>query len=156
MKKITKLLSMAFILCISQTAVSKPSINTMQTCQGLLDYLEIKLQDAPSNYPIDKVKKVREGLSQYHGYIQEEIVTPGLLQFNGGDASKAEAMQQQVDAYKTTIVKGLTTRYSSYDGLVTDHAISVNECAKEAVPSGEALENLKYAINTLIELAQIN
>ena len=154
MKKTPTFLLVGLACCFSQSALSKASINDMQTCQGLLDFLEIKLDDAPSHYPADKVTKISKGLNQYNNYIQEEIVSPGLLEFNGGNASKADAMQLQVDAYKATIVKSFIARNKT-SSLTTDYAISVNNCAKKAVPSGEALESLKYAINTLIELAQI-
>ena len=155
MNKITQLITAVFFGCFCQTAFAKPSINNMQSCQGLLDYLEIRLKDAPSDYPTDKVNRVREALNQYNKYIQKEIVSPGLLQFNAGDANKANAMQLKVDDYKETLVKSYTSRFNS-PRLVTDFAISVNNCAKEAVPSGSALEELKYAINTLVELAQLN
>jgi hypothetical protein len=37
----------------------------------------------------------------------------------------------------------------------SDHAISINDCAKQAVPSGQALEDLKVALHTIIKLAKM-
>ena len=154
MKKISKLLTVILICGFCQPALSA-LINEMQACQGLLIYIDNKLNTAPPEYPSDKVMKVRKGLKQYNEYSQDQIVAPGLLQFNAGDAAKAKAMQLQVDTYKTSILKGMQARDSS-SKITSNHAISINNCAKKAVPSGQALENLKFAINTLIELAQLN
>lgn len=153
MKNTITLLFVVTIFSMSQTVQSKPSINTMQTCQALLDFLEFKLQDVPAEYPLNKVKKVREGLIQYNEFIQKDIITPKLLQLNPGNKEKANSMQIKIDEYKAFLFDSYTKRFST-PHLVTDFAISVNNCAKEAVPSGEALENLKYAINTIVELAQ--
>ena len=97
----------------------------MQGCQALIDHVDNILEDAPEAYREKDVKNVRNGLKFYNKYIQAEIVTPGLLKFNGGDEKKAKAMQAQVDAYKKT------------------------------VPSGDDLEVLKVALTTMLELAKL-
>jgi hypothetical protein len=130
-------------------------INDMQSCQGLIDFIDSKLDSAPAKYEKGDVKKVRKGLDGYNQYIQREIVEPGLLKFNGGDEAKAGAMQKQVDAYKQTLVKQYEARYPQ-NRLFTDHAVAVNNCAKKAVPSGQDLEALKVALNTMVELAKMN
>jgi len=139
----------------SQTSIAAPSINDMQTCQGLLDFIDTKLNSAPAKYPAADVAKVKKGLKGYNQYIQAKIVTPGLLKFNGGDRTKANAMQKQVDAYKLSLVKGYQQRYPQ-NRLFTDHAIGVNNCAKKAVPAGQALTDLKIALNTMVNLAKMN
>lgn len=145
----------AALLCAAPQLSSAALINDMQSCQGLLDFIDQKLDNAPDKYETADVTTVRKGLAQYNDYIQSEIVTPGLLSFNGGDAKKAEQMQGQVDAYKVTLVNGYQARYPQ-NRLFSDHAISVNNCAQKAVPAGEALENLKAALNTMLKLAQLN
>lgn len=147
-------LILSMTLTFSGTALSAPSINDMQSCQGLLDFVDQKLASAPAKYPADQVTAIRTGLSDYNHYIQTDIVSPGLLAFNGGDTAKAAAMQTQVDAYKATIVNGLTARYPA-NRLYTDQAIAINNCAKKAVPSGQALDNLKVALNTMVALAKL-
>ena len=67
----------------------------MQSCQGLIDFLDNKLASAPEKYAKSDVDNVRKGLEGYNQYIQSDIVTPGLLKFNGGDATKADAMQKR-------------------------------------------------------------
>ena len=64
-------------------------------------------------------------------------------------------MQKQVDAYKSTLVKSFKTRYTA-NRIYTDQAIAVNNCAKKAVPAGQALEDLKEALNLMVKLAQMN
>ncbi|PLY06086.1 MAG: hypothetical protein C0625_10670 [Arcobacter sp.] len=153
LKKATLLSSIFCILSLPLLAT--PSINDMQSCQGLLDFIDGKLSSAPAKYSSNDVKTIRNGLKQYNDYIQKEIVTPGLIKFNGGDTTKANAMQKQVDIYKLALVNGYKTRYPQ-NRLFIDHAVAVNNCAKKAVPSGQALENLKAALNTMIKLAKMN
>lgn len=146
---------MAITVCgaLSFPVFAGPSVNDMQTCQALLEFLDKKLDNAPNNYTPAEVQTVRSGLNGYHQYIQKEIVTPGLLAFTGGNSGKAEQMQQQVDAYKAQLVGSLNKRYPQ-PRLLTDHAVAVNECAKKAVPSGQRLEALKTALETMVGLAK--
>lgn len=151
-----KKLVLAVLLCVaSPFSVAAGLINQMQSCQGLIDFLDAKLESAPAKYALSDVAKVRKGLAGYNQYIQNEIVTPGLLQFNGGDQTKANVMQQQVDAYKQTLVKQLQARYPQ-NRLFTDHAVAVNDCAKKAVPQGAALDDLRDALNIMVTLAKMN
>ena len=131
------------------------SINEMQSCQGLLDFIEEKLDSAPAKYPDADVSKIRDGLDGYNNYIQTEIITPGLLAFNSGDASKARGMQQQIDTYKKSLVNTFQSRYPE-NRIYTDQAVAVNNCAKKAVPSGQALKELTEALNTMVKLAKMN
>lgn len=150
----------AALLVSTMTAFSPATfagqlINEMQSCQGLLDFVSIKLDSGAAKYTPADVSAVRLGLKQYDDYIQSAIVTPGLIKFNNGDSAKATTMQIQVDAYKTSIVAGLSARYPE-NRLYTDQAIAINNCAMKAVPSGQALENLKVALHKIIELAKLN
>lgn len=148
------LLLAVLITPLATSALAAPSINNMQTCQGVIDFVEYKLDSAPDKYPQEDLNAVRLGLGGYDNFIQQEIVTPGLLKFNGGDAAKAKAMQKQVDEYKATIVGGLKKQYKD-TRFYTDFAVAINDCAKQSVPAGQALENLKVAINTLVKLAKM-
>ncbi len=150
-----KIKSLLFILitALSFSTLSANLINDMQGCQALIEHVDSLLDDAPKTYPKSDVKNVRKGLADYNEYIQDEIVTPGLLKFNAGDKDKAKAMQAQVDDYKATVVKAYDGRYKSK--LYTDHSISLNECAKKAVPAGDSLEALKIALTTMLALAKL-
>ncbi len=143
------------LVTVSQSSMAVGLVNDMQLCQGVIEFVDNKLKKAPRYYDKADVKTVRQGLEAYNQYIQREIVAPRLLKFNGGDAEKTKQMQKQVDAYKSTVVNQLQSRYPQ-ENLLTDHAISVNDCAKKAVPSGEDLDRLKDAVNTMVKLAQMN
>jgi hypothetical protein len=143
------------LLIFSKSPMAAGLINDMQSCQALIDFVDNKLDSGPSNYNKGDVKKVRTGLESYNQYIQREIVSPGLLQFNNGDTTKANQMQKQIDTYKKTLVKQLEARYPQ-NRLFTDQAIAVNNCAKKAVPSGQELEELKEALNLMVKLAKIS
>jgi len=145
----------SLLLIFSKSPMAAGLINDMQSCQALINFVDNKLDSVPSNYDKGDVKKVRTGLESYNQYIQREIVSPGLLQFNNGDKAKANQMQKQIDTYKKTLVKQLEARYPQ-NRLFTDQAIAVNNCAKKAVPSGQELEELKEALNLMVKLAKIS
>ena len=151
--KLRSVILSVFLGFISQSSFAA-LINEMQTCQGQIMFIGTKLDAAAEKYPADEVKKVRQGLEGYDQYIQTKIVSPGLLKFVGGDQAKADEMQTQVDAYKKNIVARLQKRYPQ-PHLFADHAMSLNECAKQAVPAGQALKDLKVALHTMLELANI-
>lgn len=151
MKKIIGLTLLAVITLPTNAAL----INDMQSCQGLINFIDKKLDSAPSNYDKDDVKKVRKGLEDYNQYIQQEIVTPGLLKSTGGDKAKASEYQVLVDNYKASLVQQLDARYPQ-DRLFMDHVVTIDNCAQKAVPSGEELETLKQAMFTMVKLAKLN
>ena len=153
--KIKSLMLVTILFALSQPALANRLVNDIQGCQGYMDFIDEKLAKAPAKYPEADVKNVIKGLDAYDVYIQNQIVTPGLLKFTGGDKAKADALQKQVDDYKKTLVKNLHKRYPQ-PRLFMDHAVSINDCAKKAVPSGQALEDLKLALNTIVKLSQLN
>jgi len=144
---------LSLVACLSCNALSANLINDMQGCQALIDHVNDVLDKAPDAYAKKDVKNVQKGLELYNDYIQNEIVTPGLVKFNGGDKEKAKAMQAQVDDYKKTVISAYDKKYKNK--LYTDHAVAINECAKKAVPSGDSLEALKLALTTMVELAKL-
>lgn len=149
-----KLIVLGFLLMFTKASMAAGLINDMQSCQGLIDFVNTKLDSAPAHYDEADVKTVRTGLNAYNNYIQQEIVSPGLLKFNGGNQAKADQMQKQVDTYKHSLVKQYQKRYPQ-DRLFMDHAIALNNCTKKAVPSGQALEKLKKSMNTIVKLSKL-
>ncbi len=141
------------LLGFGQAAKAQSLINDMQACQGLLDFMQQKLAKAADQYPTQRINDIQVALKNYDDYIQENIITPGLLEFNAGNQAKTQAMQSQVDAYKYAITQGLVARDGGPD-LSSNHAVSLNNCAKKAVPAGQHLEDLKAAINDIVSLAQ--
>lgn len=144
MKKTLLTCVLAFAPMVS---VAAPSVNDMQTCQGLLDFLDGKLAET-TQYDASEVAKIRQGLKGYNDYIQTDIVTPGLRQY--GDVA---SLQAQVDQYKATIVNAYKGRYTD-KRIYADHAVAVNNCAKKAVPSGAKLEQLKQALELMLKLSK--
>lgn len=143
------------LVCMPLNAINAGSlINEMQGCQGLLQFVDSKLKAAPAKYSAKDVASVRKGLQQYNAFIQKEVVTPSLLQYNGGDKAKADLMQKQVNAYKDTVIKSYQSRYPQ-PRLFTDQAMAINNCTKKIVPKGQALEDLKVALQTMVKLAQM-
>ena len=143
------------ILLTAFTSISfaQSLINEMQTCQALISFVEQKLASPPASYEQSQVNSILEGLRSYDNHIQTQIVSPGLLQFNQGDKAKADSMQKQVDDYKASLVNNFKARYPQ-NRLYTDFALSLNNCAKKAVPDGAELEQLKVALNAIVSLAR--
>lgn len=135
-------------------AAAKPSINDMQGCQAAMDFLDYKMKNAPKKYPKADVKAVREGLTAYSDYLQDTVITPGLLEYNGGDKKKAKTMQGQVDAYKASVTASYKKRYPQ-DRVFMDHAVIIDGCAQKAMPQGALLETLKAAVESLAKLARM-
>ncbi|MGR0279164.1 hypothetical protein ACUM5Y_08940 [Marinomonas dokdonensis] len=141
-------------LVLSLNVAAAPSLNEMQECQAVLDFVVGKTSDMASVYPEQDLQAVREGLVAYNDFIQQDIMTPGLLAYSNNDAEKAATLQQQIDAYKTSVTAGLSTRYSQQT-LITDYAVVINGCAKKALPpSSSDVALLKRSLETIIQLAQ--
>lgn len=148
-----KSLILAVTVLFSGFTSAQSLINDMQSCQALIEFVEQKLSSPPASYDEAKVTNILEGLGAYNTHIQETIVTPGLLKFNQGDKAKAQNMQLQVNTYKKSLIANFSSRYPE-NRMYTDYAVSLNNCTKKAVPEGEALEQLKVALNTIVALAR--
>ncbi len=65
-----KNITMVLLSCTLSTSVfAAPSINDMQACQALLDFIEGKISSPPAKYSVNDVKAIRLGLKQYNDYI---------------------------------------------------------------------------------------
>lgn len=156
MNKIIKCKLPVFILTIAtlssySISAAKPSINEMQTCQGLIDFVALKLEDLPKKYEDNDVKIVQKGLSAYNDYIQKAFVSPGLLKFSNGNQDKANALQKQVNAYKAKVVKSYQNQYP-YHKISRGFVESLNKCTQKSVPTGNDLGALKASFVKLVEL----
>ncbi|WP_198946590.1 hypothetical protein [Kiloniella majae] len=148
MKTVT-CIALGALITLSQPAMAEPSINNMQGCQALIDFLDAKLDQ--TSYDSSDVTKVQGGLAAYNSYIQNEIITPGLLKFSNGDKSKASKLQEQVDAYKTQVVAGYNKRYPQ-NRLFMDHVVALNNCTQQAIPQGADLQALKTSMETMVAI----
>jgi len=149
--KLIRLIALPLLL-ISPAITSAASINDMQTCQATLNFVVSRLAAPPENYAAAEVATIKQGLTSYDDYIQREIITPGLLKFNNNDAARASAMQEQVDAYKAKVVESYAKRYP-HNQLLTDYAIAINNCTKQAMPEGAEMDALKQALLMIVKLA---
>ena len=138
-------------LSLGPAAFAGPSVNDMQGCQALIDFMDAKLAAAPDKYDGGDIETAREGLKVYNAFIQNDIVTPGLLESNGDDAAKAKAMQTQANDYKNTVIAGYKKKYTD-DKLYTDWTMSLNGCANKARPQGDDLIALKAGFDALLRL----
>jgi hypothetical protein len=136
-----------------QASAAQPSINEMQTCQGMIDFVILKLEKLPSKYNENDVKIVQKGLGTYNRYIQNTYVTPGLLKYTQGKNNEANALPKQVDVYKEKVVKSYQNQYP-YNKLSIDFAVFINKCTQKAVPAGNDLAALKASLLTLVELVK--
>jgi len=151
--KPTALILTLVTLLSFQTSAAQPSINEMQTCQGMIDFVISKLEKLPSKYNKNDVETVQKGLSSYNSYIQNSFVTPGLLKFAQGNNNEANSLQKQVDVYKEKVVKSYQNQYP-YNKLSMDFAVFINKCTQKAVPVGNDLAALKASLLTMVELAK--
>lgn len=147
-----KLMIMILLATPPQLTMATTLINDMQSCQGLLEFVDAKLESTP-RYNEEDVTKIRKGIETYNLYIQREIIAPELLKAASGDKTKADNFQRKVDHYKQTLVEKLEAK-DPKNILLVDHAIAINDCANKAVPSGKALDELKDALNIMVKLAK--
>lgn len=149
--KLSALILAAVTLLSFQTSAAKPSINDMQTCQGIINFVILKLEKLPSKYDKADIEVVQKGLSTYNKYIQNTFVSPSLLKFSKGNQNQANALQKQVDVYKEKVVKSYQNQYP-YNKLSKGFVESLNKCTQKAVPTGDDLDTLKISFIKMLEL----
>lgn len=133
-------------------AAAKPSLNDIQGCQAVLDFVDARV-GAVSKYDEKDVKIIQSALRDYNKFLQDEHIAPGLLAFTGGDENKAKAFQTQIDAYKLTIVQGLEQRHPQ-PRIFTDQAVTINGCYSKAPMSADKTPVMKEALETMVKLAK--
>ena len=122
-------------------------INAMQGCQATLQFIDQKL-DATSPYPADQVATVKTGLANYDQFIQQTVIDPGLKEYTKGDTAAMAEFQNQIDAYKATLVSAYHQRFPD-PGIKSDLILAVNNCAKTSVPSGAGQQELRTTLETM-------
>ena len=149
--RMSTIVLIAVTLLSFQVSAARPSINDMQTCQGLIDFVSLKLEGLPLTYNKADVEIAQKGLDAYNKYIQSTFISPGLLTFSQGDKNKAEALQEQVNIYKVKVVKSYENQYP-YNKLSKGFIKSLNECTQKAVPNGHDLNMLKNAFIKMVDM----
>ena len=139
-------------LVMGFTAEAKPSINDVQGCQAVLDFVDTRLATV-KKYDEADVKIARNALSAYNTFLQSEHIEPGLLAFTGGDKAKAEGFQTQIDAYKSGLVQAMDKRYAE-PRIYTDQAVAIDGCYSKAPMDDASTPMMKEALETLVKLAR--
>ncbi|MCA6128703.1 hypothetical protein [Thalassolituus oleivorans] len=149
---LVKLLSIIVLSTVAKLAVAAPLVNEMQGCQGILDFVNVKVSQASDLYSKNDISAIKKGLDAYNSYIQNEIITPSIAATVANDKNKAASLQKQINDYRATLVTQLSQRYPQKP-LVTDYVVLINECTKKAAPAGEPLEALKVSFQLIVQLA---
>lgn len=140
-------------ICVGALApfvAAKPSVNDMQMCQASIEFITQKAEALSDK---SAAKTITTGLSAYDGWIQSEVIDPGLLEYTGGDKAKAKAFQDQIDQFKAKLVGQMGQRYSQ-PGMITDYAVMIDNCVKKGNPGSTIYDQLKASVDAIIAQAQ--
>lgn len=142
------------LLCSpSWLLAANPSINELNSCFALVDFVDSKLDEFAGNYAKEDVLAVHAGLSAYGGFLQNDMIKPKLLNMYGGNEAQAKLMQALFDRQKASFYKTLNGRYTEKK-LFTEYAAGINDCrANVGIPPAIA-KTLNTAINTMIKMAR--
>lgn len=134
------------------SAHAKMSINQAQECQAVLDFT-IERVESVKKYDSAAVKTVVQGLRAYEAFLQNDHVTPGLLEFTKGDKAAAAEYQKQIDAYKSQIVTGLKAKHPQ-NQIFADQAVTINNCYTAAPMGDDKLQMMTDSVQGIVALAQ--
>lgn len=138
-----------FIILIGlfcQPASAEKLIGDMQTCQGLLDFLDKKLASSKT-YSKSDVEKARKGLNAYNEYIQNNLISPRLAKMG----EQGSAIQKQVIEYRQAVASQYQKRFAA-DKIVFDNLMALDNCTKKLMPTGKTLDELKASLKVMIEM----
>jgi hypothetical protein len=130
-----------------------PSINELNSCLALVEFVDIKLDNFAEHYEADDMAAVHSGLSAYKNYLQNDVITPKLLSMYGGNESQAKLMQTLFDRQKATFFKHLSERYSEKK-LFTEYAAAINDCTANTRIKPEVAKSLNTALDKMIVMAR--
>jgi len=151
---LTKSTFSAFLLigAASLSAQAKMNVNQAQECQALLDFT-IERVESVQKYDAAKVEVVAKGLRAYEAFLQNDYVTPGLLEFTNGDQKAATDYQKQIDVYKSQIINGLKAKHPQ-NRIFTDQAVAINNCYTAAPMGNDKLQMMTDSVKGLVALAK--
>ena len=144
------LVFMVGLLCsLSFVWAANPSINKLNTCVALVEFVDSKLDDYADHYSSEDMAVVHRGLSAYRSFLQDDVVTPKLLSMYGGNAVQAKLMQTLFDRQKKTFASHLNERYTEKK-LFTDYAAAINDCTAYTRIKPEVVKSLNTALDRMI------
>ncbi len=141
------------LLCSPAMFAANPSINELNSCLALVEFVDIKLDNFADHYATEDMAAVHRGLSAYKNYLQNDIITPKLLSMYGGNESQAKLMQTLFDRQKATFFKHLNERYSEKK-LFTEYAAAINDCTANTRINPEVVKPLNKALDKMIVMAR--
>lgn len=141
------------LLCSPAMFAANPSINELNSCLALVEFVDIKLDNFADHYAAEDMVIVHSGLSAYKNHLQNDVIPPKLLSMYGGNESQAKLMQRLFDRQKETFFKHLSERYSEKK-LFTEYAAAINDCTENTRIRPEVAKPLNTALDKMIVMAR--
>lgn len=109
------LLALSLTCLVTTSAQAKMNLNQAQECQAVLDFT-IDRVEAVKKYDPAQVKTATKGLKAYEAFLQNEYVTPGLLEFTKGIKMRRQTIKNKSIAIRRRLSKGCkrNTRKSEF------------------------------------------
>ncbi|RBP83955.1 hypothetical protein EBI01_09175 [Marinomonas rhizomae] len=155
MKVCKNLIFIISSLCSATLFAANPSINELNSCLALVEFVDSKLDNFTDNYDAEDMTIVHGGLSAYKDFLQIDVITPKLLNLYGGNESQATLMQRLFDRQRATFFRHLNERYSEKK-LFTEYAAAINDCTAKTRIRPDAAKRLHAALDKMIIMARQN
>ncbi len=146
------LIFIASLMCPLGANAAEPSINEINACLALVDFVDTKLDEFSDQYDVGNMVLIHKGLSAYSEFLQHDIITPKLLSMYGGNADRAKLMQRLFERQRQSFFRHLNERYTQKK-LLVDYASAINDCSGKTRLSVEVAETLKAALDNMKTLA---
>jgi hypothetical protein len=140
------------LMCSPVIIAAGPSINEINSCLALVDFVDIKLDESSDQYDAGDMVLIHKGLSAYSEFLQHDIITPKLLSMYGGNADRAKLMQRLFERQRKSFFRHLDERYTQKK-LLTDYASAILDCSGKTRLSVAVAETLKAALDNMKTLA---
>ena len=137
----------------SQVSMARPSMDDVKVCQGLMDFIQLKLNDSRAKYSAKDINVMAKGVNDYNAFIQEHFVTPGLAFQTLGDEKKAIALQEDINTYKKNLVEKFQRQFPQKQ-LELEFAVSLNDCTKKVTPQGKIGKSVQATLVTMVNLTK--
>jgi hypothetical protein len=138
------------LLCSMITLAANPSINEIHSCVALVDFVDAKLSRSEDIYSQQDKLVIHKGLSGYARYLDDDVITPKLLNMYGGNAAQAQLMKKLFSRQQARFIKYLDDRHSGQK-FATDYAIAIKECTTKAPAQGDVALLLEQAFDTIAQ-----
>ncbi len=141
------------LLCSPALLAANASINELNSCVALVDFVDAKLDNFASHHAVEDMAVVHSGLSAYKDFLQNDVITPKLLSMYGGNEAQAKLMQKLFDRQRATFFKHLSERYTEKK-LFTEYAAAINDCTANTRIRPDVAKPLHTALDKMIVMAR--